>query len=110
MKRMTEADQAMLLLSLHREMAEMRRKIEEVAQKNEQEMQALRKEKKEMKKKLMEGGSSTGPTNVFGRSFTFPPNPRSMEETRDKIPTHDMDDQSSLNKSARTTATMDSVR
>jgi len=41
MERMTEADQEMLLLSLQREMTEMKRKAEEVVQKNEQEMQAL---------------------------------------------------------------------
>jgi len=35
MERMTEADQTMLLLSLQREMAEMRRKTEEAAQRNE---------------------------------------------------------------------------
>jgi len=46
-------------------------------------MQALRRENEEMKKKLMEGGPSTGPTNVVGRSFTFPPNSRPVEETRD---------------------------
>jgi len=34
MERMTEADQTMLLLSLQREMTEMRRKTEEVVQKN----------------------------------------------------------------------------
>jgi len=35
MERMTEADQTMLLLSLQREMAKMKRKSEEIAQKNE---------------------------------------------------------------------------
>jgi len=35
MERMTEADQTMLLLSLQREMDEMKRKTEETAQKNE---------------------------------------------------------------------------
>jgi len=44
----------MLLLSLQREMAEMRRKAEEVAQRNEQELQVLRRENEEMKKKLGE--------------------------------------------------------
>ena len=59
MERMTDADQAMPLLSLQREMAEMKRRTKEVVQKNEQEMQALRRENDEMKKKLMEGGPST---------------------------------------------------
>ena len=52
---MTEADKAMLLLSLQREMVEMKRKTEEATQNNEQEIQALRRENEEMKKKLMEG-------------------------------------------------------
>jgi len=38
---MTEADQAMLLLSLRREITEIKRKTKEATQKNEQEMQAL---------------------------------------------------------------------
>ena len=88
----------------------MRRKTEEFFQKNEQEMQALQRENEEMKKKLMEEGPSTGPTNVVGRSFTSPPNPRPVEDTRDKVPTHEMDGESFLNKSARMTITMDSAR
>jgi len=108
MERMTEADQAILLLSLQRDMTEMKRRTKEVVQKNEQEMQAFRRENEEMKKKLMEGGSSIGLTNVVGRPFTSLPNPRPTEDTRDKIPTHEMDGESFLNKSARTTITMDS--
>jgi len=110
MERMTEVDQAMLLLSLQREMVEMKRKNEEVTKKNEYEIQALQKENEEMKKKLMQGGSSTGPTNVVARSYTSRPNPGPVEETRDKTPTHEMDDKSCLNKSAKTTITMDSAR
>ena len=110
MERMTEADQATLLLSLQREMAEMKRKTEEAGKKNKQEMQALKKENEEMKKKLMEGGQSAGPTNVVGRPYTSPPNPRPVEETRDKVPTHEIDGESCLNKSARTTVTLDSAR
>jgi len=64
MERMTEADKAMLLLCLQREMVEMKRKTEEATQKNEQEIQALRRKNEEMKKKLMEGEPSAGPTNV----------------------------------------------
>jgi len=86
---MSEADQMALLLSLQREMAEMKRKNEKVMRKNEQEMQALRTENEEMKKKLVEEGPSVGPTNVFDRSYTSPPNPRPVEETRDKVPTYD---------------------
>jgi len=73
MERMTEADQTMLLLSLQREMAEMKRKTEETAQKNEQELQVLCRENEDMKKKLGEGGPSVVPTNVVGRSYTSPP-------------------------------------
>ena len=51
----------------------MKRKTEETAQKNEQELQVLRRENKEMKKKLGEGGPSVIPTNVFGKSYTSPP-------------------------------------
>ena len=91
-------------------MVEMKRRTKEVVQRNEQEMQFLRRENEEMKKKLMEGGPSTGLTNVVGRSFTSPPNLRPTEDTRDKIPTHEMDGESFLNKSARTTITMDSAR
>jgi len=101
-ERMIEGDQAMLLLSLQREMTEMKRRTKVVVQKNEQEMQALQRENEEMKNKLMEGGPSTGSTNVVGRSFTSPPNPRPAEDTRDKIPTHEMDGESFLNKSAKT--------
>jgi len=109
MEMMTNADQAMLMLSLQREIVEMKRRTKEVFKK-EQEMQALRRENEEMKKKLMEGRPSTGPTNVVGRSFTSPPNPRPVEDTRDKIPTHEMEGESLLNKSVRTTITMDSAR
>ena len=70
---MTEADQTMLLLSLQREMAKMKRRAEEAAQKNEQELQVLRRENDEMKKKLGEGGPSVLPTNVVGKSYTSPP-------------------------------------
>jgi len=67
-------------------------------------------ENEEMKKKLMEGGPSAASTNVVGSSYTSPPNLRPVEETRDKVPTHEMDGESCLNKSARTTDTMDSAR
>ena len=103
MERMIEVDQAMLLLSMQTEMAEMKRKIEEVTQKNEQEIQDLRKENEEMKKKLLEGGPSIGPSNLVGRFYTSPPNPKPVEETKDKAPTHEMDGESCVNKSAKTT-------
>ena len=83
---MTEADQTMLLLSLQREMAEMRRRTEEAAQKNEQELQVLRRENEEMKKKLGKGGPSVISTNVVGKSYTSPPDPDVAEETRGRPP------------------------
>jgi len=112
MERMIEADQTMFLLSLQREMAEMKRKTEETAQKNEQELQVLRRENEEMKKKLGEGGPSVIPTNVVGRSYTSSPSPRQAEGMRDKIPHREteMDDESCLVRSARTTVTADSTR
>jgi len=73
-------------------------------------MQTLRAENEEMKKKLVEGGPSAGPTNVVGRSYTSFPNPRPIEETKDKVPTHEMDGESYLNKSTMTTVTLDSAR
>jgi len=73
-------------------------------------MQALRAENEDMKKKMVEGGPSAGPTNVVDRSYTSPLNLRPVEETKDKVPTHEMDGESCLNKSARTTVTLDSVR
>jgi len=75
MERMTEADQTMLLLSLQREMTEIKRKVEETAQKNEQELHVFHRENEEMKNKLGEGGPSAVSTNVVGRSYTSPPNP-----------------------------------
>jgi len=88
-------------------MAEMKRKTEEAVHRNEQEMQALQRENDEMKKKLMEGGPSTGPINVVDRSFASPSRPRSMEETREMILTHEMEGESFLNRLARTTITTD---
>ena len=86
MERMTEADQTMLLLSLQREMAEMRRKAEEATQKNEQELQVLRRENEDMRKKLGEGGPSVIPTNVVGKSYTSLPNSDVADGTRGRPP------------------------
>jgi len=111
MERMTEADQTMLLLSLHREMAEMRRKTEEAAQKNDPELQVLHRENEEMKKKLGEGGPSVIPTNVIDKSYTSPPNPDVVERTRGRPPPREteMGDESCLIRSTRTTLTTDST-
>jgi len=91
-------------------MTELERRNEEVIRKNEQQIQALRRENEDMKKKLVEGGPSVMPTNLIGRSITSPPNPRTIEETKDKIPTQEMDGESCPNKSVHTTRTLDSVR
>ena len=53
----------------------MRRKTDEAAQKNEQELQVLRRENEEMRKKLGEGGPYVIPMNVVGKSYTSPPQP-----------------------------------
>jgi len=63
-----------------------------------------------MKKKLMDEGSSVGPTNDVGRSYTSPPLSRQVEEMKDKAPTHEIDGESCLNKSVRTTVTLNSAR
>jgi len=75
MERMIEADQTMLLLSLQREMAEMKRKTEETAQKNEQELQVLRRENEEMKKKL-------GREDLLSNRRTFSASPTPLPSTR----------------------------
>jgi len=54
-ERMSEAVQMPLLVSLQREMAEIRRRSKEVSRKNEDEILALRKENEEMRMKLEEG-------------------------------------------------------
>ena len=79
-------------------MAEMKRKTEETAQKIEQELQVLRRENEEMKKKL-------------GKSCTSPPNPGSAEGARDRVPPREteMNEESCLVRSARTTVTADST-
>ena len=86
-ERMIEADQLTLLMSLQKGMTKMKRRNEEVTRKNEEEIQALQRENEDMKKKLVERGPSIVSTNLVGRLITSPPNPRAIEETKDKIPT-----------------------
>ena len=83
---MTEADQLTVLMSLQREMTELKRRNGELTRKNEQKIQALRRENEDMKKKLVKGGASVVPTNLVGSSITSSPNPRAIEKTKDKIP------------------------
>ena len=108
---MIEADHTMLL-SLQREMVEMKRKTEETSEKNEQELQVLHRENEEMKKKLGKGGPSTVPTNVVNSSYTSPPNPGTAEGARDRLPPWEteMDEESCLVRFPRTTVTADSTR
>ena len=60
-ERMSEAEHMTLLMLLQREMTEMKRRNEEIAQKNEDEILALQKENEDVKKKLGEGGPSPPP-------------------------------------------------
>ena len=69
-----------------------------MSRKNEQEIEALCGENEYMKKKLV------------GKSVTSPPNPKAVEETKDRAPTLEMDGKSCPNKSVRTIDTVDSVR
>ena len=89
-ERIFEAEHMTLLMSLQREMTEMKRKNQEVTRKNEEEILAFQKENEEMKKKLVEGG----PTNLVGRSLASPPDPKTPEETKDKVLTQEMDGES----------------
>jgi len=111
-ERMSEAEQMTLLMSLQREMVEMKRKNEEVTWKNEEEILALQKENEEMKRRFIEGGPFAVPTNLVGRSFTSPPDPKTDQGqgTHSKVLTQEMDGESHLNKSVRTTGTLDLVR
>jgi len=91
-KRMSEAEQMTLLMSLQREMVEMRRRNGEAARKNENEILALRKENEKMKRKLSGWRLSVGLTNLVGRSFTTPTGFKTVEEPKDKIHTQEVDE------------------
>jgi len=105
-ERKSEAEQMALLMSLQREMAEMKRRNEETAQKNDDEILALRKENEEMRRKLGEGGSSVGPTNLVNRLFT---DPKTVKEPNDRAHTQEVYGESYPNKFPPTTDTLDSV-
>jgi len=106
---MSEVDHMTLLMSLQREIAEMKRRNEEVTQKKEDEILTLQKENEEMRRKLGEGEPSIGPTNFVDRSFTTPIDPKTIGEPKDKVHTQEVDGESYSNKSAPTTDTMDSI-
>ena len=88
----------------------MKRRNEEITQKNEDEILALRKENEEMKRKFVEGGLSTRSTNLVGRSFTTPTSPKTVEQPKEKIHTQDVDDESYPTKSVPTTSTLELSR
>jgi len=71
---------------------------------------ALQKENEEMKRKFVEGGPSTRPTNLVRRSFTTPTDPKTDEEPKEKIHTQEVDDETDPNKFIPTTGTLDLVR
>ena len=108
-EKMSDAEQMALLISLQREMTEMKRKIEEVQRKSEEEILALQMENEERKKKWVEGGPSIGPGNLVGKSFIHPTDPRTVEEPR-AIHTQETEGESYLNRSVPTTNTLDVSR
>jgi len=57
-EKMSDVEQMTLLISLQKEMVDMKTRNEKTKQMNEDEILALRKENEEMKKKFVEGGPS----------------------------------------------------
>ena len=108
-KKTSDAKQMAVLMSLQKEMAEMKRTNKETKKKNEDEILALWKENEEMRRKFVEGGPSTGSTNLVGRSFTTPPGPKTVKEPKDKIHTQEVSGESYPNRSIPTTDTLDSA-
>jgi len=103
-ERMSEANQAAMLIALQKELAEMKRVHEEATRKNEDEIRNLRKENQETKK-LVERGPSVDPTNQVGRSFATVVGPQTEREPKNKVLTLEMDGESRPNKSLNTTGT-----
>jgi len=68
---------------------------------------ALRKENEEMEKKFVERGSPARPTNLVGRSFTTPTDPKTVEESKEKIHTQEVHGALYPTKSVPTTGTLD---
>jgi len=104
-EKMSDAEQMVLLMSRQKEM-----KNEETKRKNEDEILALWKENEEIKRKFAEGGPSTAPTNLVGRSFTTLTDPKIVEEPKDKIDTQEIDEESYPNRFVPTTIILDSAR
>jgi len=101
-ERMSDVEHIMLLMSLQREMTEMKRK-------NGEEILALWRENDEMKRKLAEGGPFGGLGNPVGKSLTTPTGTKTVEEPK---PTHTQEGEgeSYLNRSNPTTNTLDIPR
>ena len=108
-ERMSEADQAAMMLALQRELVEMKNAHEEATKKNEWEIRNLREENGEMKK-LVDGGPSLVPTNQVGRSFATAAGPQAEREPKNNNLTVEMDGESHPNKTVNTTGTTDPDR
>jgi len=105
-EKMSDVEQITLLMSLQREMTEMKRRNNEMQRKSEDEILALRRENEEMKRKWVEGGPSVGPGNLAGKSFIHPIGPRNVEEPRG-IHTQEIEGESYRNRFVPTTNTLD---
>jgi len=103
-ERMSEADQAAMMLALQRELSEMKKAHEEATRKNEEEIRNLREDNREMKK-LVDGGPSLVPTNQVGRSFATTVGPQAEREPKNNNLTVEMDGESHPKKMVNTTCT-----
>ena len=103
-KRMSEADQAAMMIAPQKELAEMKKAHEEATKKNEEEIKNLRKENQEMKK-LVQGGPSLAPTNQVSRFFATAVGPYTEREPKNKNLTLEMDGESHPNRTMNTTDT-----
>jgi len=104
-ERMSEADQATMMLALQKELAEMKKAHEEATRKNEEEIKNLREENKKVKK-LVDGGLSLVPTNQVGRFFATVVGPQTEREPKNKNLNLEMNGESHPNKTVNTTGTV----
>ncbi|KAK7373271.1 hypothetical protein VNO80_06671 [Phaseolus coccineus] len=107
-EKMPEVDQTTMLMALQKELVKMRRKHEETAMKNEEEIMTFRKENEEIKK-LVEEGPFIGPINLVGRSFTTTVGPKTAQDPKDKVLTLKTDGESHPNKFLNMTGLRDPV-
>jgi len=108
-EKMYDVEQMALLVSLQREITEMKRENEEMQWKSEEDILAFRRENEEIKMKWVEGGPSFGPGNPARKSFIHPTGPKTVEESR-AIYTQEIEGESYLNRSVPTTSTLDVYR